>query len=325
MRNALAAHTICQAWGNMPKEWAADPNRQALLNGIAGMFPDGWSGGLPESGGSDEVDRVLGLTSAEAEPVLDFSFAIDGPKHHVRVLDTRMRRQYDTAGASPGLLTQAALDHQLPQADLDDLPDGHVLVVVSPAPVFGPPLLSEIGGAILMSKHDVFNIARSETERALEEDVTGLPLRDARRQAVLRHRVLGRSPSRVRTASRAAVASLTRGRVRRRRPLRRRLHDGLDGGRAHEPDRPLHLERGPQRVEGERVEARCPRDRAQPDRLERPGDGAPEHRAPADEARLERDAAAGRDGLDPSRRRRASACRQGRCCSATRCSARRTP
>jgi hypothetical protein len=175
VRNALAAHTICQAWGNLPKEWAADADRQALLKGIAGMFPDGWSGGLPQSGGTDEVDRVLGLTSAEAEPVLDFSFGIDGPMHHVRVLDTRMRREYDTAGGSPGLLTQPALDHQLPLGDLEGLPESHVLVVVSPAPVFGPPLLSEIGGAILVSKHDVFNIARSETERALEEDVTGLP------------------------------------------------------------------------------------------------------------------------------------------------------
>ncbi len=175
VRNALAAHTVCQAWGNEPVTWFHDADHQALLNGIAAMFPESWSGGPPQSAGSNEVDRVLGLTSAEAEPVIDFSFGVDGPMHHVRVLDTRMRRQYDTAGASPGLLTQAALDHQLPQSDLDDLPDAHVLVVVSPAPVYGPPLLSEIGGAILMSKHDVFNIARSETERALQEDVTGLP------------------------------------------------------------------------------------------------------------------------------------------------------
>ncbi len=173
IRNALAAHTVCQAWGNLPQRWSTDADRRALLDGIAAMFPDGWNGGLPSAAGADAVDRVLGL-HPDAEPLLDFSFSVDGPQHRVRVLDTRTRRQYDTPDASPGLLTQAALDAQLPLAD--DLPEGHVLVVVSPAPVFGPPLLTDIGGPLLVSKHDVLNIAWSESERALERDVTGLQL-----------------------------------------------------------------------------------------------------------------------------------------------------
>lgn len=171
LRNALAAFTVCQAWGNDPKRWTADTEERKLLTGVAGMFPAGWNGGLPRSAGADAVDTELGLAPG-AEPLGDFSFSVDGPKHRVRVLDTRMRRQFDGPKAAPGLLTAAALDHQLPE---EDLPAGHLLVVVSPAPVFGPPILSEIGGAIAASVYDVASMARSETDKARLRDLTGLP------------------------------------------------------------------------------------------------------------------------------------------------------
>jgi hypothetical protein len=171
LRNALAAFTICQAWGDDPTGWASEPNRQALLDGIAGMFPEGWNGGLPQSAGTDAVDQALSL-APNAQPMLDFSFTVDGPKHRVRVLDTRTRREYDSPAGSPGLLSQEALDHQLPH---EDLPDGHVLVLVSPAPVFGPPIMNEIGGAIAASAYDLVSMARAESERSGQQDVTGLP------------------------------------------------------------------------------------------------------------------------------------------------------
>jgi hypothetical protein len=177
IRNALAAHTICQAWGNVPQLWATDADRQSLLSGIAGMFPEGWSGGAPRAaGGTTAVDGVLGLSGPQAEPRFDFSFAVDGPTHRVRVLDTRTRREYDTAKGVPGLLSQAALDEQLPVGELEAMPDEHVLVVVSPAPVFGPPLLTEIGSAVLVAKYDLINISWHETDRANQRAVTGLEL-----------------------------------------------------------------------------------------------------------------------------------------------------
>jgi hypothetical protein len=174
VRNALAAHTICQAWGNVPQLWNDDDDHRILLEGIAGMFPESWDGGPADADGANAVVTTLGLTPT-GEPLFDFSFSVDGPMHKVRVLDTRTRREYDTPKSPPGLLSLAALDTQLPLQELEQLQEGHPLIVVSPAPVFGPPLLSEIGGPVLVTKHDLFSIAWSESERALDEQVTGLP------------------------------------------------------------------------------------------------------------------------------------------------------
>lgn len=170
-RNALAAYTVCQAWGDDPVRWATEPNHQALLTGIAGMFGPGWAGGLPVASATTAIDRALGL-SPGGTPQFDFSFTVDGPVHRVRVLDTRTRRQYLTQFASPGLLAPDALDQQLP---VEDLPTGHVLVVVSPAPVFGPAVMNELGGILAANEHDVTSLARSTTKRALSQNLTGLP------------------------------------------------------------------------------------------------------------------------------------------------------
>ena len=170
-RNAMAAYAVCQTWGNDPVRWASDPERQQLFAGIAGMFGNGWNGGLPVASACDKVDLALGLRP-DAQPRFDFSFTVDGPVHRVRVLDTRTRRQYPTPFAPPGLLTQEALDEQLPQ---ETLPDGHVLVAVSPAPVFGPAVMNELGGVLAASEHDVATFAHSATERGLERNLTGFP------------------------------------------------------------------------------------------------------------------------------------------------------
>jgi hypothetical protein len=171
LRNALSAFAVCQAWGDDPQAWSkAGDDRPALLTNIAGLFGGAWKGGLPTQAAADAVDATLGLGPL-LQPKFDFSFVIDGPVHRVRVLDTRMRRQYDTPLGSPGLLTSAALDSQLP---VEALPDGHVLVVVSPAPVFGPPVMTEIGGVIAASAYDVASMIRSEAARLDEQNVTGL-------------------------------------------------------------------------------------------------------------------------------------------------------
>ncbi len=170
LRNALAAFTICQAWGNEPQRWASDPDHKALLAAIAGMFGTGWTGGPAIAAASDTVDQTLGLAPA-GQPKFDFSFTIDGPMHRVRVLDTRTQRLYSTPYGSPGLLTQAAMDRQLP---VQTLPPEHVLVVVSPAPVFGPAMMTELGGVLAASEYDVAAFARSTTDRSMEQAVTGL-------------------------------------------------------------------------------------------------------------------------------------------------------
>ena len=170
IRNALTAFTICQAWGNDPERWAADANRRALLGGMAGMFTGGWHGGLPISAAADAVDRALGPAPPGPLPQFDFSFTVDGPMHRVRVLDTRTRRDYSTRYASPGLLTRDALDTQLPE---EVLPEGHVLVVVSPAPVLGPAVMNEIGGLLAVNEHDVATFAQAASTPALNRDLNG--------------------------------------------------------------------------------------------------------------------------------------------------------
>ncbi|MDB5820521.1 MAG: uncharacterized protein JWQ11_4161, partial [Rhizobacter sp.] len=145
LRNGLGAYTVCQAWGDDPQAWATQPDRQALLANIAGLFGTGYAGCPPVAAASDAVDRLLGL-APDGKPAFDFSYVLEGPGHRVHVLDTRTRRDYPTPYGSPGLLTAQALDDQLPDKPL---PEGDVLVVVSPAPVFGPAVMTELGGVIM--------------------------------------------------------------------------------------------------------------------------------------------------------------------------------
>ena len=170
LRNAMSAYAVCQAWGNEPVRWAGDADRKALLAGISGMYPSTWQGGLPVPAACDAIDLALGL-GPTLEPKFDFSFTVDGPMHRVRVLDTRTRRLYSTAYASPGLLTPQALDTQLPA---ETLPDGHVLIVVSPAPVFGPAVMNELGGVFAANEYDIASFARSISSQSQEQSVTGL-------------------------------------------------------------------------------------------------------------------------------------------------------
>jgi hypothetical protein len=170
VRNALAAYTICQAWGSDPAVWASEREHQALLKGIAGMFGADSSGGLPATSGCEQVDQALGLKSGTA-PRFDFSFKFDGPQFRVRALDTRTRRRYDTPEAAPGLLTPEALNQQLPA---EPMGEGHVLIVVSPAPVFGPPVVAEIGGPIGATTVDLMTFAREQSRRRDAQALTGL-------------------------------------------------------------------------------------------------------------------------------------------------------
>lgn len=172
VRNALAAYVVCQGWGNDPAAWSEEEGKAGLLAATERLFGASFDGGPADSGADRDFGNVLGLTPG-AQPTLDFSFSVDGPMHRVRVLDTRTRRQYDTTASPPGLLTRDALDHQLPATDA--LPEGHVLVVVSPAPVFGPVAMTEIGMPVAASALDVVTIAASETKRAAAEAVTGFP------------------------------------------------------------------------------------------------------------------------------------------------------
>ena len=73
-------------------------------------------------------------------------YRVDGPKHRVLVLDVRTRRAFRDRVAPPSNVSATALTQQIPAGPL---PAGlEVLFVVAPLPVFGLPLIDEIGGAL---------------------------------------------------------------------------------------------------------------------------------------------------------------------------------
>ena len=67
LRNAMAAYTICQAWGDDPARWASDAQRKGLLKDISDMFGSGWTGGLPATAAcNDRRSRAGALSQRQA-------------------------------------------------------------------------------------------------------------------------------------------------------------------------------------------------------------------------------------------------------------------
>jgi hypothetical protein len=169
VRNAMVAGTMFQAWGNDPGAWSGD--RAALLDAIERLFPSGAAAG-PDDAASVKINTLLGLNPG-AEPKFDFAYTLDGPTHRVVVLDTRTRREYRTPQSPPGLLSAASLDQQLPAGPL---PSGlEVLIVISPAPVLGPPVITDFGQPLLISKVDFFAGIRLKNQQRDEEAQSGIP------------------------------------------------------------------------------------------------------------------------------------------------------
>ena len=170
VRNALVAGTMFQAWGNDPAAWSSG-DRADLLVAIGRLFADGASTG-PDDAACVAINTILGLNPG-ALPKFDFSYKVDGPTHRVVVLDTRTRREYQTPTSPPGLLSAASLDEQLPPGPL---PSGlEVLVVISPAPVLGPALITDFAQPGLIAKVDFGVGMRWKEQRRKEEAETGIP------------------------------------------------------------------------------------------------------------------------------------------------------
>lgn len=168
LRNALSAVSIFQAWGNDPDSWASG-DKAALLGAIEQLFPLGAANG-PVSGATDQIDSILGLVPG-GNTRFDFSFKVDGPAHRIVALDTRMRRTYRSPSAPPGLLSGAAVEQQIPEGPL---PAGlELLVVLSPAPVLGPPLLEDLGQPAAMTIVDLKRELRSREEQRQETATSG--------------------------------------------------------------------------------------------------------------------------------------------------------
>jgi hypothetical protein len=137
LRNAYGAYMVCQGWGNDPAAFthtgAASnaPKNEILLDTLTAIATDG----AVSVANRNKLDELLGLTSPSADPQTTFHYKVPGPKHMVRVLDTRSRRTFRGRLGPPKLLG-SSLDAQLPAGPLTD--GRELLVVVSAAPVLMP-------------------------------------------------------------------------------------------------------------------------------------------------------------------------------------------
>jgi hypothetical protein len=157
VRNALVAYVLFQAWGNTPEPFDKDTTPEGKL---LALIPSLFSGAtVPDPEVCTEVDKLLGLddpTGQGTSERVTFNYHVDLAGGRLVVLDTRTHREYRSPDGPPGLLTQAALDAQLPISLTDDVP---LLIVVSPAPVLGPRLIEETVAPLSTRWYDFTHMA----------------------------------------------------------------------------------------------------------------------------------------------------------------------
>ena len=142
LRNGYSGYAVCQAWGNDPAAFghegaAPKPKNEELLDVLEAIG----SAGAVSGGQRDKLDQLLGLDEPLKAPEVVFHYSVPGPRHLVRVLDTRTRRTY-RSGAGPPALLGDKLDAQLPPGPLGE--GRELLVVVSAAPVLFPRLFDTL-------------------------------------------------------------------------------------------------------------------------------------------------------------------------------------
>jgi hypothetical protein len=165
LRNAMVAGTLFQMWGNDPAAFLVDASnpdpanvkRAELLDAIEELYPTGAIAvALPAA---NEVNELFGLDGAEPPPT-KWHYSIDGPRFRILVLDTRTHRSFVGRFTPPALLSDGALEEQIPEGPLQAGLD--VLFVVSPVPVLGPPIDEEIARPLAVRFTDMFAARASE-------------------------------------------------------------------------------------------------------------------------------------------------------------------
>jgi len=168
IRNALASFVVCQAWGNDPTYFLLESGATALSliqNAYATTFDSNLSLDFTE------LDQLFGLSPlSNLQSPLRFHFQVKGPHHLVIALDSRTMRGFDSALSPPALLNQDALWQQIPSNLLDGALDSQieVVLVVAPAPVFGPPLIEETVWPALMRVWDLTEVLEVQRSRGFQ-------------------------------------------------------------------------------------------------------------------------------------------------------------
>ncbi len=130
VRHGLASYAAFHAWGNTPDAFATGPGA-TLLAALDGNQPTG------------AIDDLLSIPTDVGDALvhppgaIDWHYHLAWPELDISVLDTRTMRGFPDPSptAPPAMLSDAALDAQLPGAS----PDGTVAVVVVPSPIVTAP------------------------------------------------------------------------------------------------------------------------------------------------------------------------------------------
>lgn len=170
MRNGYAAYSVCQAWGNDPAAFthtgaAPKPKNEELLDTLGAI---GTAGSISNAQ-RDKLDELFGLDGPLKDPQATFHYNVPGPRHLVRVLDTRTRRRYKGRLGPPRLLGDS-LDAQLPAGPLTD--GRELLVVISAAPVLFPRLFDTLIQPLAAKLTDFF----ANVKEKARADVDGPPI-----------------------------------------------------------------------------------------------------------------------------------------------------
>jgi hypothetical protein len=140
IQNGLAAFAVFQAWGNTPDRFATGTPGAALLDALAT-----WDG--EENATSAQIATRVGLPSmfSDGDPVrpsgaLGYHFSLSWTNYQLVVLDTRTTRSFRLGWADPPALLWSEDQY----AGVPDVGPEGIVVVVSPAPVVGMPLVEDI-------------------------------------------------------------------------------------------------------------------------------------------------------------------------------------
>lgn len=155
LRNALAAYTLFQAWGNDPVAFGTGAHAQSLQQS-ANLF----QGGALDENAADTLGTLFGFGGAA--PQVTWHYGITGGQYDIVVLDTRTRRTYPTRLSPPGLLNTEALQQQIPEVPQSQATQ--LLIVVSPAPVLGLAVFEELGQQAGSGVIDAFHGFSAKTE-----------------------------------------------------------------------------------------------------------------------------------------------------------------
>lgn len=141
LRNALTSYVLFQAWGNDPKRYTTG-DHASLLTHSQSLFP---STGGPAAASANALDALYGFDGSD--PKVKWHFKVPSGPTTVVILDTRTWRAFSGRYTPPGLVSDVALEEQLP-ASLAPSPGAEVLIVVSPAPVLGLAAIEELAQPI---------------------------------------------------------------------------------------------------------------------------------------------------------------------------------